>query len=147
VSCSTIWERMADIPTIGYTVRQAPEASSQAMTDNNPTASFIAQYRREYDFYYEVAQLVSQRCDSLATENGIRAIVTFRAKSPERLKEKLAQRNPDKNYQSEVDIRADIVDLSGVRIALYFPGDRAKIAALLRTSFIVDRGSGKIVSR
>lgn len=100
---------------------------------------FVSQYRREYDFYYELARLVSQECDALAAENGIRAIVTFRAKSPDRLEEKLRQREVTKKYQTEEDIRTDIVDLSGVRIALYFPGDRAKIAVLLRNAFVIDQ--------
>jgi ppGpp synthetase/RelA/SpoT-type nucleotidyltranferase len=108
-------------------------------TDNDPIASFIARYRREYDFYYEVARLVSEQCDALAVENGIRAIVTFRAKSPQRLESKLHQRNPERLYQTENEIRADIVDLSGVRVALYFPGDRAKIASLFRGAFVVDQ--------
>src|SRR5271168_3867803 len=108
------------------------------MTDNDPIASFIARYRREYDFYYEVARLVSQQCDVLAVENGIRAIVTFRAKSPERLESKIHQRDQEKHYRTENEIRNDIVDLSGVRVALYFPSDRTKIASLFREAFIVD---------
>lgn len=99
---------------------------------------FVAHFRREYDFYYEVARLVAQRCEALSSENGIRAIVTFRAKRPDRLEEKHRQRNKKKNYKSEEDIRSDIVDLSGVRIALYFPGDRTKISSLVRDAFLVD---------
>jgi ppGpp synthetase/RelA/SpoT-type nucleotidyltranferase len=109
------------------------------MMNTDPITSFVARYRREYDFYYEAARLVSQQCDALAVENGIRAIVSFRAKSPERLEAKLNQRNPEKHYQTEDEIRSDIIDLSGARIALYFPGDRAKIAALLRSAFVVDQ--------
>ncbi len=52
------------------------------MAEIDPIASFIARYRREYDFYYELARLISQECDALASENGIKAIVTYRAKSP-----------------------------------------------------------------
>lgn len=104
----------------------------------DPIPLFVSRYRREYDFFYEVARLVSQRCDAIAAENGIRAIVTFRAKSPDRLEAKLQQRAKDKKYKTEEDIRVDIVDLSGVRIALYFPGDRQKIASLIRATFIVD---------
>jgi ppGpp synthetase/RelA/SpoT-type nucleotidyltranferase len=71
----------------------------------DPITSFVARYRREYDFYYEVARLVSQQCEALAAENGIRAIVSFRAKSPERLQAKLNQRNPEKHYQTELKAR------------------------------------------
>jgi ppGpp synthetase/RelA/SpoT-type nucleotidyltranferase len=122
------------------------------MPTNDLIQSFVARYRREYDFYYEVARLVAQRCEELSAENGIRGIVTFRAKRPDRLEAKLSRRDEDKHYQSEEDIRSDIVDLSGVRIALYFPSDRTKIAALLSEAFVVDevkeyRGKPKTNSR
>ncbi len=120
-------------------LRMQSEQPRANMIALDPIASFVTRYRREYDFYYEVARLVSQECDALAAENGIKAIVTFRAKSPDRLEGKIRQRSSEKRYQTEEDIRADIVDLSGVRIALYFPGDRAKIAALLQGTFIVDQ--------
>lgn len=99
-----------------------------------------------------VARLVAQRCEELSAENGIRGIVTFRAKRPDRLEAKLIQRDSEKHYQTEDDIRADIVDLSGVRIALYFPSDRTKVAVLIRDAFIVDkakefRGKPKTNSR
>ncbi|MCF4124243.1 GTP pyrophosphokinase [Methylobacterium sp. SyP6R] len=105
----------------------------------DPISAFVVRYQREYDYFYEVARLVSQRCDALAAENGIRAIVTFRAKSPDRLEAKLRQRNSEKNYTSEDEIRNDIVDLSGVRVALYFPGDRNKIGNLINSAFQVDK--------
>jgi ppGpp synthetase/RelA/SpoT-type nucleotidyltranferase len=109
------------------------------LTNLDLIQAFVAQYEREYDFYSEVAKLVAQRCEAITTENGIRGIVSSRAKSPERLEGKLNQRHPRKNYQSEDDIRADIVDLSGVRIALYFSSDRDRIKALIHDNFIVDR--------
>lgn len=108
------------------------------MATNDLIQSFVARYRREYDFYYEFARLVAQRCEELSAENGIRNIVTFRAKRPDRLEAKLIQGNEEKHYRTEDEIRADIIDLSGVRIALYFPSDRAKIAVLLREAFIVE---------
>jgi len=115
------------------------------MSTSTPIGPFVERYRREYDFYYEVARLAALRCEELSAENGIRGIVTFRAKRPDRLEEKLRQRNKERQrekqrqYQSEEDIRADIVDLSGVRIALYFPADRAKIGALLNEAFVVEQ--------
>lgn len=109
------------------------------MATSDLIRSFVERYRREYDFYYEVARLVAQRCEELSAENGIRGIVTFRAKRPDRLEAKLIQRNYDKHYNNGNDIRADIVDLSGVRIALYFPSHRAKIAALLREVLVVEQ--------
>jgi ppGpp synthetase/RelA/SpoT-type nucleotidyltranferase len=144
VICVHIYRRRQCQPT--------PEDTDCGMATSDLIQSFVDRYRREYDFYYEVARLVAQRCEELSAENGIRGIVTFRAKRPDRLEAKLIRRDDEKHYHSEDDIRADIVDLSGVRIALYFPSDRAKIAVLLREALVVDqvkefRGKPKTNSR
>jgi ppGpp synthetase/RelA/SpoT-type nucleotidyltranferase len=66
---------------------------------------------------------------------GIRAIVSSRAKEPEKLKRKLIKRSTrakdPKVYSSLKDIELDIVDLAGVRVALYFPRDREKVGQLI----------------
>jgi ppGpp synthetase/RelA/SpoT-type nucleotidyltranferase len=100
--------------------------------------AFVAGYLREFDYYQELARLGAQRCEELAKENGIRAIVTFRAKRPDALREKLRQRATTRNYHIPGEIREDIVDLSGVRVALYFPADRAKFSSLIADSFRLD---------
>jgi ppGpp synthetase/RelA/SpoT-type nucleotidyltranferase len=94
---------------------------------------FIARYRREYDYFLEVSRLCAELCEARLEEAGIRAIVTYRAKRPDRLGPKLQQRLADKNYQSIDEIYADIVDLAGVRIALYFPSDLAEVEKLVTT--------------
>jgi ppGpp synthetase/RelA/SpoT-type nucleotidyltranferase len=99
--------------------------------------AFIEAYAREYDFYQEAARLCAQQCEKLLDRNGIRAIVTFRAKRPDRLREKLRKRNKDKEYSCADDIRKDIVDLAGVRAALYFPGDRATFDKLVNDAFVI----------
>ena len=85
---------------------------------------FIARYRKEYDFYDQAARLAAQLLEQALQSAGIRAIVTSRAKSLTRLEEKVRQRNGSKKYQSVDAIFVDIVDLAGVRVALYFPGER-----------------------
>jgi ppGpp synthetase/RelA/SpoT-type nucleotidyltranferase len=97
--------------------------------------SFVAAYLREFDFYQEAARLCALRCEKLLEVNGIRAMVTFRAKRPDRLRDKLLKRDGEKNYSSEDEIRADVADLAGVRAALYFPGDREKFAKLVADAF------------
>ncbi len=90
---------------------------------------FVQHYKKEYDFYEMVSKLVAQQMESSLHEAGIRAIVTYRAKNPERLLAKLYQRNEERDsaYSSLDDIYSDICDLSGVRVALYFPKDRDKV--------------------
>lgn len=62
-------------------------------------------------------------------------MVTSRAKRPDRLREKLVSRNRTKKYSSLKAIYKDIIDLSGVRIALYFPGDRDRVGTLIGEMF------------
>jgi ppGpp synthetase/RelA/SpoT-type nucleotidyltranferase len=98
---------------------------------------FIRRYRKEYDYYEEVARLVEQQCGSDLEAAGIRAIVTHRAKRPDSLLRKLRQRSKDKKYPSVEDVYSDIHDLAGVRIALYFPADRHNVDKLLRQRFVL----------
>lgn len=101
--------------------------------------SFLQRYAKEYDFYNELAHQVAMICETIIQRSGIRAIVTYRAKKPESLKEKLTKRNAIKKYQNIEQIYRDIVDLSGVRIAIYFPGDREEIGKLIESEFNTER--------
>lgn len=100
---------------------------------------FLQQYAKEYDYYYELARKVANICETLLQRNGIHAVVTYRAKRPDSLREKLIKRNEEKNYKSIEAIYDDIADLAGVRIATYFPGDRSEIARLIEAEFIADK--------
>ncbi len=101
--------------------------------------NFLLRYAKEYDFYNELAHQVAMICESIIQRSGIRAIVTYRAKKPDSLKEKLVKRNAIKKYQSIDQIYRDIVDLSGVRIAIYFPGDREEIGKLIESEFNTEK--------
>jgi ppGpp synthetase/RelA/SpoT-type nucleotidyltranferase len=103
---------------------------------------FIARYRKEYDFYDQAARLASQLLEQSLQSAGIRAIVTSRAKSLSRLEEKVRKRTTSKHhpkdYQSVDDIFKDIVDLAGVRIALYFPGEREQTGKIVTQLFVLE---------
>lgn len=108
--------------------------SSQANLD--PLVDqIISQYQREYDYYQRVAQNCQQQCEAYLESNGIRALVTSRAKRHDRFERKIRKRTPRKNYQTIQDIYDDIMDLSGVRIALYFPGDRDEVRKIIKSRF------------
>jgi len=96
---------------------------------------FIARYRREFDYYDQAARLIAQALDSNLQAAGIRSMVTSRAKSPARLEAKVRQRARTKTYATLEDISADIVDLAGARVALYFPGERDQVNRLVRQLF------------
>jgi ppGpp synthetase/RelA/SpoT-type nucleotidyltranferase len=108
------------------------------MAEESIVERFVADYRREVDFYQEAARLCRARCEELLRTRGILGIVSHRAKNPEKLLAKLRQREPEKNYPSADAIRNDIPDLAGVRIALYFPADREKVTRLLTEAFAVE---------
>lgn len=103
---------------------------------NEIIESFLKHYERECDFYYNLAQLTAEQCEKMLVEHGIRAMVTFRAKKIKKLKEKIYKRHKTKKYCNKQSIREDIVDLSGVRIALYFPADRTLVKNFLLKNFI-----------
>jgi ppGpp synthetase/RelA/SpoT-type nucleotidyltranferase len=97
--------------------------------------AFIKLYKHEMDFYEETAHQTAETLEDALTEAGIRAIVTFRAKKPRKLKAKLLKRNQRRQYQSFRDIYDDIVDLAGVRVALYLPADRDAVGQIVQQIF------------
>src|SRR5260221_9185952 len=100
---------------------------------------FMSRYEREYDYYQEAARICQKHSEVQLAQKGIRAIVTSRAKSPDRLLQKIKQRTSEKNYSCVNDIYEDIVDLAGVRIALYFPGHQEEVDKLINAEFIVKK--------
>ncbi|HEX3246445.1 MAG TPA: RelA/SpoT domain-containing protein [Chloroflexota bacterium] len=96
---------------------------------------FIARYVKEYDYYEQAARMAAQMLQSGLEAAGIRSIVTSRAKSATRLAEKCRQRNKRRPYESIEDIYSDIVDLAGVRVALYFPAERDQVGGLISRLF------------
>ena len=102
---------------------------------------FIEDYKKKLNYYDMAARLGAKLLEESLRSSGIRAMVTSRAKSPARLKTKVEQRNrkQEKPYQSILEIYEDIADLSGIRVSLYFPGDRDKADRVINTLFAVER--------
>lgn len=100
---------------------------------------FIKQYNKEFDFYLELSRKVATTIEDQLFKRGVKAIVTYRAKRPDRLKDKLDKRNEEKDYKSVDDIFIDIVDLSGVRVALYFPSERDILDEIIHDLFHVEK--------
>ena len=102
---------------------------------------FIARYQKDRPAYETLCRRAAQMVDALIKQKGIMAIVTSRVKDPDRLLEKLIRRDRDEglDYQSFEEIFANVPDLMGVRVALYFPGDAGKIAGLLTPQFEIVR--------
>ncbi|MEE4333879.1 GTP pyrophosphokinase [Pseudomonas viridiflava] len=98
-------------------------------------SEFIARYRKEYDYYEQACRMVAQNLEINLRSAGVRAIVTSRAKSPARLEAKVRQRGMKRQYDSVSAIFEDIVDLAGVRVALYFPGERQEVGRIVEALF------------
>ena len=97
---------------------------------------FIFRYRKEYDFYEQACRMAAQILDSNLQSAGVRAIVTSRAKNPVRIETKVRQRNGKKAYETVEAIYDDIVDLAGVRVALYFPAERDEVGRIIKSIFV-----------
>lgn len=100
-------------------------------------SEFIDDYKSKLSHYEHLAQTCACQCESALKRQGLRALVTSRAKKLDSLASKVENRAKDKAYQSIEEIYEDIVDLAGVRIALYFPGDREEIDHFVRSHFNV----------
>lgn len=89
--------------------------------------SYIAGYERQFDYWASLAARARDLVEEEVHGSGIRAIVTSRAKSIDRLRMKLVQRSRTKDYQCHEDIERDIVDRAGVRVALFSePASRSR---------------------
>ncbi len=107
---------------------------------------FANRYLDQYDYYKEVSRVCAEQCEAVLERDGIRSIVTYRAKRPDRLRAKIEQRNAKLPYDSLEAIEKDLVDLAGVRIALYFPGDREEVRKLIASQFIILEPPGEFPS-
>lgn len=87
----------------------------------NIIKEFITHYKKELKNYEIFAEQVANQLEKELLDQGIKAIVSSRVKNPHRLYDKLINRYKDKQYQTLDHIYDDIVDLAGIRIALYFP--------------------------
>lgn len=106
------------------------------MAANEVIERYIAGYHKKQDFFHIAAQQCHDRITRELRHNGIRHIGTFRAKRKDRLRDKLYQRfGAGKAYVTSEDIEADVVDLAGVRIALYFPGQTADALRIIRSVY------------
>lgn len=102
-------------------------------------SQFMENYKKKMPFYETAGRLAALQLEEELRSAGIRSIVTFRAKNPGRLKAKVQRRNelnagPYKNMK---EIYEDIADLAGVRVSLYFPGDRDIVNTLIGRLFTI----------
>lgn len=105
----------------------------------NIIEEFIIQYNKEFDYYQKLSQIIANKIEDQLFKRGVKAIVTFRAKKPDRLFDKLVKRNEAVKYKSVSDVYNDIVDLSGIRVSLYFPSERELLDEIINEIFEVTK--------
>ena len=99
---------------------------------------FIKEFHDEVDEYEKAKRKIHKLLETKLNDSGVMALVTSRVKDAGRLKEKLIVRNSEKRYKNKMDIYSDIVDLIGLRVALYFPNDITRVESLIKSEFSVD---------
>ncbi len=99
---------------------------------------FIEDYRGKISHFQHLAEVCAYQCESALKRQGLRVLVTSRAKRLDSLASKVEDRAQEKNYQSIEEIYEDIVDLAGVRIALFFPQDQREVDQFIRSNFTVE---------
>lgn len=118
-------------------IKRGPNYATQMENLTNLIDSFALSYKLEQrEWYKQVTQHARTLVEAALKERNILAIVSHREKDPLRLKQKLWQRaipieDPEARYSQNIDIVNDLVDLAGVRVALYFPGDRERTVEAL----------------
>lgn len=94
---------------------------------------FVAYYKQVKSHFKFLAETVETKCRDAIDEAGIRCIVTSRAKHEESLHDKLLRRQERRGpYPDRLAIYEDIVDLAGVRVAVYdWSEDRVRVETVL----------------
>ena len=102
-------------------------------------SQFIENYKQNILHYESVGRLTEDLLSEALSAAGIRAIVTSRIKHPNRLLSKVMERNKHRAlpYQTIQEIYDDIADLIGLRVSLYFPGDRKNVDQVICDLFQV----------
>jgi ppGpp synthetase/RelA/SpoT-type nucleotidyltranferase len=118
------------------------------MSENAVIDSYIKRYGKAQDFFHHAAELCYIRIRDALSQSGIRHIGTFRAKQKERLEAKLYQRAKEGHvYGTDEEIECDIIDLAGVRVALYFPGEIPEALRIIRSLYHPDPQDERLFPR
>ncbi|OJD31419.1 uncharacterized protein BKCO1_4800034 [Diplodia corticola] len=104
---------------------------------NDPIAQFLHNYGKDKAYYESLANYVKNLCEGFMRNQQIDGTVTARAKDKTSLDIKVNRRHRQKSYATVNQIKADIADLSGVRIALFYPYHRDLVGKFIHEDFDV----------
>ncbi|GIJ88921.1 hypothetical protein Asppvi_007849 [Aspergillus pseudoviridinutans] len=114
-------------------------ASSTAASTSAIIENFVASYEKHRDFYNHTAMAARKICEAALERHHIPCLVSHRAKEPASLRKKLYARQLLRGhvYSDREEIKNDISDLAGVRIALYYPRHGEEVKRILNDEFTV----------
>ncbi|KAF7163376.1 hypothetical protein CNMCM6106_000326 [Aspergillus hiratsukae] len=100
---------------------------------------FVASYEKQRDLYNHIAMAARKICETALERHHIPCLVSHRVKETASLRKKLYARQllRDHVYSSREEIKSDICDLAGVRIALYYPRHGEEVKNILNNEFTV----------
>jgi ppGpp synthetase/RelA/SpoT-type nucleotidyltranferase len=99
---------------------------------------FVNRWPREMHFWLILAEAASSICeDGIKGKLKLKCSISCRAKSQDSLRGSIERRQKarEKDYASPEEIEEDMIDLSGVRITLAFPGDVEEVKKFLLSYF------------
>jgi len=134
------WDGLGDISEIPLEhLFDAVEEHRKTAADPDLIEKFVVQYERQRGVYGKAADVVRKEIADACEKKGIRCAVVSRAKEVDSLRKKLEKRNALRPYVDFKDIRTDIKDLAGVRVALYFPIDRDGVRDIIKKLYKMAR--------
>ncbi|RLL97210.1 hypothetical protein CFD26_106181 [Aspergillus turcosus] len=100
---------------------------------------FVASYEKQRGLYNHIAMAARKICEAALERHHIPCLVSHRAKETASLRKKLYARQllRDHVFSSREEIKSDICDLAGVRIALYYPRHGEEVKNILDSEFTV----------
>jgi len=117
------------------TAPKVVEPSPEAIYSLGAIKSFMNHYRIAN--WAKLAEAAKNLCEQQLEGPSIPAVFSFRAKSVKSLEDKLNKLHKEKPFKHEQDIMDRVPDLAGVRIALYFPGQKDIVVKVIKELFNV----------
>ncbi|GES66305.1 hypothetical protein ATEIFO6365_0013027300 [Aspergillus terreus] len=107
--------------------------------DTSAIKAFLKEWPKHQHFYEAIASTARDICVKSLQQRGIQCSAESRIKETASLERKLYARQKARlrPYNNMADIPNDIVDLAGVRIRLYFPGQSRAVGRIIRRVFVV----------
>ncbi|KAF2122478.1 hypothetical protein BDV96DRAFT_560880 [Lophiotrema nucula] len=112
-------------------------SDNQARDYSKLIEEFMLEWYQKKSYYKGISETARDLCKEIVSNEGIHAEYKYRVKDSTRLRAKCLDRATRKDYRTPKDIFADLVDLAGVRICLYFPNQKDRVSELIHKHFDV----------